>query len=224
MMFDDHYEVVLADTAGSRAIHYHLRYRVFCLEKGFEDAERFKDQMEKDCYDDEAVHFLVRDKKQDQWIAAARLVIGPLDFLPISRAAEISLPDVEAGTVIAEFSRLLILNNHRCFNGKRISEPEVLMGLIRAAKEYCQNIHIEHWVFLCRRSIRRILDGLGISMEPIGPACHFRGVRVPYRMDLTTAFERVAQVSFPTHLMLSRPRRIFYSYASCSDMLSHRAA
>jgi N-acyl amino acid synthase of PEP-CTERM/exosortase system len=224
MMFDDHYEVVLADTASSRAIHYHLRYRVFCLEKGFEDAERFKDQMEKDLYDDEAVHFLVRDKRRDQWIAAARLVIGPTDFLPINQAVEISLPDLTAGTVIAEFSRLLILSNYRSLNGKQISEPEVLMGLIRAAKEYCQNINIEHWVFLCRRSIRRILEGLGIAMEPIGPACQFRGVRIPYRMDLSTAFERVSQVSFPTHLMLSRPQRSCYSYASCSDALNHRAA
>ncbi len=224
MMFDDRYEVVLADTASSRAIHYHLRYRVFCLEKGFEDAERFKDQMEKDGYDDDAVHFLVRDKRRNQWIAAARLVIGPMDFLPINRVAEINLPDVAPGAIIAEFSRLLILDNYRSSNGAKQSEPEILLGLIRAAKEYCRDINIEHWVFLCRRSIRRILSGLGIAMEPIGSACVFRGVRVPYWMNLTTAFDHVSQASFRTHLMLNRPRRSFYCYSGYSDVLSDMAA
>jgi N-acyl amino acid synthase of PEP-CTERM/exosortase system len=224
MMFDDRYEVVLADTESSRAINYHLRYRVFCLEKGFENAERFKNQMEKDRYDDNAVHFLVRDKRRNRWIAAARLVIGPADYLPINRIAEIDLPDLEPGTVIAEFSRLLILDDYRNPAGSGVSEPEVLLGLIRAAKEYCQKINIRQWVFLCRRSICRILNNMGIAMEQIGPACMFRGVRVPYRMDLQTAFDEVPNASFRTHLMLSRPWKSFYSYSDYSDNLRNMAA
>lgn len=218
MMFDDRYEVVLADTASSRDIHYRLRYRVFCQEKGFENADRFKNQMEKDRYDEHAVHFLVRDKHRKRWAAAARLVIGPVDYLPINRVAEIDLPDLAPGTLIAEFSRLLILDDYRQPNGHGDTEPEVLLGLIRAAKEYCRRIHIEHWVFLCRRSICRILSGLGIAMEQIGPACMFRGVRVPYRMDLATAFDEVPGTSFRTHLMLNRPHKGFRRYSDSSDI------
>ncbi|MGZ8217259.1 PEP-CTERM/exosortase system-associated acyltransferase [Methylomagnum sp.] len=217
MMFDNRYEVVLADTANSKAINYHLRYRVFCLEKGFENAGRFKNQMEKDRYDDHAVHFLVRDKKRNRWIAAARLVVGPADYLPINRVAEIDLPDVGSEMVIAEFSRLLILDEYRNAGGNgnhnRVSEPEVLLGLIRAAKEYCLSINIEQWVFLCRRSICRILDGLGIAMEQIGPACTFRGVRVPYRMNLQSAFDAVPDASPITQRMLARTHQSFYRYS-----------
>lgn len=224
MMFDNRYEVVLADTANSKAINYRLRYRVFCLEKGFENAGRFKNQQEKDRYDDHAVHFLVRDKKRNRWIAAARLVIGPSDYLPINRVAEINLPDVGSETVIAEFSRLLILDEYRTTGGNGnagVSEPEVLLGLIRAAKEYCQSIHIEQWVFLCRRSICRILNGLGIAMEQVGPACTFRGVRVPYRMNLATAFDAVPDVSPVTQRMLARTHQGFHRY---SDQLAALAA
>jgi N-acyl amino acid synthase of PEP-CTERM/exosortase system len=224
MMFDDRYEVVLADTASSRDINYRLRYRVFCLEKGFEDSQRFKNQKEKDRYDDNAVHFLVRDKKRNRWIAAARLVIGPADYLPINRVAEIDLPDLPPGTLIAEFSRLLILDEYRQPNGCGESEPEVLLGLIRAAKEYCRRINIDQWVFLCRRSICRILNSLGIAMDQIGPACMFRGVRVPYRMDLQTAFDEVPNVSFRTHLMLTRPRKSFFPYSASSETLREMAA
>lgn len=219
MMFDDRYEVVLADTASSRDINYRLRYRVFCQEKGFENADRFRNQLERDRYDDHAVHFLVRDKKRRVWIAAARLVIGPADYLPINRVAEIDLPDLPPGTLIAEFSRLLILDDYRQPNGSGDSEPEVLLGLIRAAKEYCRKINIEHWVFLCRRSICRILSGFGIAMDQIGPACMFRGVRVPYRMNLATAFEEVPNTSFRTHLMLDRPQRSFRRYSASSENL-----
>lgn len=224
MMFDDRYEVVLADTASSREIHYRLRYRVFCQEKGFENADRFRNQMEKDRYDDHAVHFLVRDKMTMRWIAAARLVIGPADYLPINRIAEIDLSDLPAGTLIAEFSRLLILDDYRQASDKGSSEPAILLGLIRAAKEYCRKIEIQHWVFLCRRSICRILNGFGIAMDQIGPTCMFRGTRYPYRMDLPTAFDDVPNTSFRTHLMLSRPHRSYCRYSSSSENLRETMA
>jgi N-acyl-L-homoserine lactone synthetase len=224
MMFDDRYEVLLADTASSRDINYRLRYQVFCEEKGFEDSQRFKNRKEKDRYDDHAVHFLVRDKKSGRWIAAARLVIGPADYLPVNRVAEIDLSDLPPGTLIAEFSRLLILEEYRQPNGGGDTEPEVLLGLIRAAKEYCRRIHIDHWVFLCRRSICRILNSLGIAMDQIGPACMYRGVRFPYRMDLATAFDEVPNVSFRTHLMMTRPRTPFLPYSAASGALREMAA
>jgi N-acyl amino acid synthase of PEP-CTERM/exosortase system len=142
-MFDERYEVVLADTASSRDIYYRLRYRVFCEETGFEDARRFGNQRERDRYDDYAVRFPVRGKRRNRWLAAARLVIGPADFLPVNRVAEIGLDDAPPETIIAEFSRLLIRNDYRTPTESGEAEPEVLLGLIRAAREYCRSIDID---------------------------------------------------------------------------------
>ncbi len=36
-MFDDHFEVFLADTRESKEIHYSIRYQVYCEEMGFEN-------------------------------------------------------------------------------------------------------------------------------------------------------------------------------------------
>lgn len=222
MMFDDRYEVILADTANSKAINFKLRYQVFCLEKGFENADRFRERMERDEHDGDAVHFLVRDKQENRWIAAARLVIGTPDKLPVSKVAKIELHDLAPETIIAEFSRFLIIDDYRGPQGKGTSEPEILLGLIRAARKYCRQAGIAHWVFFCRRALSRILANVGVGVEPIGPACVFRGVRVPYRLDLQTAFDEVPRFSFSAHKILSRLSKSYVSYSSYYALQSAR--
>lgn len=213
-MFDDRYEVVLADTKSSKFINFQLRYRVFCLEKGFENPEHFMNGMEHDEHDDNAVHFLVRDRTINQWVAAARLIIGTLDTLPISRVAKLELQDLSPDAMIAEFSRFLILNEYRRPNGHGSSEPEILLGMIRAARQYCLQMGIQQWVFFCRRAISRMLANVGVRVEQIGPACMFRGVRIPNRLHLQSAFISVPKHSSRTHQMLSRPWK---SYVRFSD-------
>jgi len=220
MMFDKRYEVVLADTEESKEIHYALRYRVFCLEKEFENAARFVRQMETDQYDSQAIHFLVRERMTNNWIAAARLIISPAESLPISAVAEIELPEHVGQGVVAEFSRLLILNTFRQVQNQAVTEPEILLGLIRAARDYCLKRNIKTWVFLCRRSIHRILGNIGIDMQQIGPACVHRGIRVPYLMNLNEAFDRVSLHSARTHQMFSKTQ----SYCYYSDLYRRQVA
>ena len=62
-MFDQHYEVLLADTPKSKAIHYGIRYQVYCEEMGFENKADFPQEQEFDHYDDHAAHFIVRTKQ-----------------------------------------------------------------------------------------------------------------------------------------------------------------
>lgn len=213
-MFDNRYEAVLADTETSRKINFKLRYRVFCVEKGYEDPAKFGHEMEHDPHDDSAVHFLVRDKERDRWIAAARLVIGTPDSLPVARAATVELPDLPPATVIAEFSRLLILDDYRSPTGKGMYEPEIVLGLFRAAREYSRQRRIDHWLLFCRRGLWRMLSNVGLDLRPAGPPCSFRGVRIPYRMDLQTAFAEVPKFSLRAHQMLSRPAKSFTHYSS----------
>ena len=71
-MFDTRYEVYLADTAESRALHHQIRYEVFCIERGFEDPEAFAQGQEHDRWDDSSHHFVVQDKESGAGVAAAR--------------------------------------------------------------------------------------------------------------------------------------------------------
>ena len=59
-MFDKDFELFLADTDEGIALNQRVRYRVFCLEKGCEDATEFPDGRERDPWDDVSIHFAVR--------------------------------------------------------------------------------------------------------------------------------------------------------------------
>lgn len=218
-MFDSRYQAILADTVESRTIHYHLRYQVYCLEKGFEPKERFDDGLEIDAFDHHSVHFLIRHKASGEWVGAARLVIGKLDKLPIARIAQLALQarDIE-GKRLAELSRLSILKSFR--RGGRhhcVSEPEVLLGLIRAAKEYSELAKIDSWLFLCRRSIMRIVGNLGMHMDVIGEPCQYRGIRFPYLAELATAFDGIAKRSPAVHAMFSRKNTLIPYSSLCQN-------
>ena len=118
-MTNNSYEVILADTEESKNIHYNLRYQIFCLEKGFEEASKFKDEMEKDIHDDNAIHFLV--KGNDRWIGSFRLVIDQFGNLPFQKVSALDSPQFLQGNLqAAEFSRLGIL---RPFQKLRNGQP-----------------------------------------------------------------------------------------------------
>ena len=116
MMFDENYEVVVADTPSSRYIHHRIRYQVYCVEEAFEDPGRYPDGQEQDAWDDNAVHFIVRDRHCGEWIGAMRLIKPANRTLPIQRIAQIDgsklPPDLVPGRAW-ELSRICILRERR---------------------------------------------------------------------------------------------------------------
>ncbi|XSG85201.1 MAG: PEP-CTERM/exosortase system-associated acyltransferase [Methylohalobius sp. ZOD2] len=222
-MFDGRYRAILADTDESRSIHYHLRYQVYCLEKRFEPVGRFVDRMEIDAFDGHSVHFLIQHKATGRWVGTARLVIDEPNRLPMTRIADFSLQDYDVhGRSFAELSRLSILKSFRRGSQQQvISEPEVLLGLIRAVKDYSEQTGIDYWLFLCRRSIMRVVGNLGMQMDVIGEPCEHRGTRVPYLATLASAFDGIAHRSAAVHAMFSRKNTLVpYSYLARSATLA----
>ena len=114
-MFDENYEVIVADTPAARRIHHQIRYQVYCVEHGYEDPGRHPDQEERDEWDAHAVHFLVRERASGEWIGAMRLVKPVNGILPIHRAAKLQPGSgpVEDGGKAWELSRTCILRDYR---------------------------------------------------------------------------------------------------------------
>ncbi|HWP60804.1 MAG TPA: PEP-CTERM/exosortase system-associated acyltransferase [Candidatus Acidoferrales bacterium] len=121
-MFDTYFEAFLADNPIGKEIHYRIRYQVYCLETGWEDAKAFPDGLERDSYDDHSVHFIVRARATGDWIAAMRLVVAPLDQLPLTRLVSLdknvlkNLMSTEPGGkpgLSAEISRLCVVSQYR---------------------------------------------------------------------------------------------------------------
>ncbi|MGH7847738.1 MAG: PEP-CTERM/exosortase system-associated acyltransferase [Candidatus Binatia bacterium] len=242
-MFDKHFETVLADTDAGRDIHYRLRYQVYCVEAGYEDPEVFRDEMERDRFDENSVHFIVRRKATGDWIAAVRLVVGPLCSLPLSEVARIEpgrISEITAGNVgnvtrlCAEVSRLCVVSDFR----RRIHErktvyqlaegpimrqaeillrnrrqaPWIMLGLLRAAREYSLRQGIFYWFFLVTGSLVRLLQSQGVDLSVVGQQCNHRGIRRPHLGDIRTGFDSLRIKSPAVHgMFFQRPSYRLFS-------------
>ncbi|MDQ2697096.1 MAG: PEP-CTERM/exosortase system-associated acyltransferase [Pseudomonadota bacterium] len=228
-MFDSKFEAVLADNALARRIHYRLRYRVYCLETGFEDPGRFPDGEETDEFDRQAVHFLVRMKESGEWIAVMRLVSPQAGVLPMEGACRID-PDVKQryfSEGVVEVSRLAMVETFRrrspdlrtlceyqCDDGghpptlpvlvERRREPEVLLGLLRAMIAHCRQAGTRHLLFLITPGLARVLRRLNIRLEVVGPPCQHRGLRYPYAADVEEVYWSLTSVSPVVATMVQR--------------------
>ncbi|MDH5545613.1 MAG: PEP-CTERM/exosortase system-associated acyltransferase [Gammaproteobacteria bacterium] len=197
MLFDDQYEVFLCDTAASKRLNYSIRYKVYCLETGYERCEKFNEELEWDRYDYRSAHFVVRCKKTESWVAAMRLVLDAPTRMPIWAHSEVESPEYYGGLdQCAEISRACILSSHRRSQLRsegvdsnntnivkvvpRRREPEILFGLLRAMYQYSVDVGVKHWFAMQSLPLARVARSLGFNLTEIGPEVDFRGIRKPY--------------------------------------------
>ncbi len=112
-----------------------LRYQVYCVEQGFEDASQFKDQKEFDDFDYRSVHAIVRHRPSGITAASLRLVLPDRDHpetpFPIedhcgdySRLVSPLLQGIPRHS-IAEISRFAISKDFK----RRIGEAGTVAGV-----------------------------------------------------------------------------------------------
>lgn len=210
LYFDDNFEVFLADTPESRRIHFNLRYQVYCDEMGFEDKDKFPDQMEIDEWDVGAAHFLVRHKPSGHWLGGVRLVMPNHLTFPFEGWSMLDQKIAKTERQFSvEISRLCILKEARRFVAKRFAPyglPEedvpdgngnvksifdyknqsrsLIWGLFRAAALFSAQQGIKHWFFIVSPALACVIRKQGVDMYQIGSPCHHKGVRIPYRMSV----------------------------------------
>jgi len=206
---------VIADTAVARRIHYQLRYRVFCLQTGFEDPTLFPEKEEKDAFDGRSVHFLVRDRRSGAWLAAARLVLPGGGTLPVEQYCGLSRDEVYRNHALpfertAEVSRLLVASGVRprqqdlrssrgdagekhgsphSVSRERPATPIILTDLLLAIAAYCREHAMPQAAFLVTPALARILRRLGIALITIGAPCQHRGIRLPCVADIEQVYQ-----------------------------------
>jgi N-acyl amino acid synthase of PEP-CTERM/exosortase system len=209
-MMNENFEVILADNPDSRRIHYQLRYQVFCLETGYEDPSQFPDGEEKDEWDDDAAHFLVKERSSGQWVAAMRLVFPTARNLPFEKRVAIDSSLQRDHRHCAEISRLCMVGHYRrrlqgrvmpCVdrstanpsqsNGvrseiiKQLRTAEILQVLLKAAVAVSCERAIGYWYMLTTRALAKIASYvLPLEMQLVGPACSHRGERYPFLVDV----------------------------------------
>jgi N-acyl amino acid synthase of PEP-CTERM/exosortase system len=214
-MFDNYFEVFLADTQESKEINYSIRYQVYCEEMGFENKDNFPLEQEFDAYDNHSSHFIIRHKRSGQWVGAMRLIFKAEKLLPIEQHCllneKINKCDVAKSV---ELSRLCLIQEirRRCndidpphgitddrneiketdkiklFNNSRINRS-IIWGLIYAASKYSYRNNIPNWYFLTTHSLEKVLRKGGLNMLSIGDPCHHKGVRHPFKMNAFDTYQ-----------------------------------
>jgi N-acyl amino acid synthase of PEP-CTERM/exosortase system len=208
-MFDNHFEVFLADTPESKEIHYSIRYQVYCEEMGFENKDDFPLEQEFDEYDKHSTHFIVRNRQTDQWVGAMRMIFKNDQLFPLEkRCALNTIIKNDVFNRSFEISRLCLVNDIRrritdCdpplglaedvdgiknddnvipFRSRRNIERSIIWGLFVAAAVHSKERNIQKWYFLCTNALARIISKTGCSMKILGDGCNHNGERFPFEM------------------------------------------
>lgn len=214
-MFDDHFEVFLADTRKSKEINYSIRYQVYCEEMGFENKDDFPLKLEFDEYDNCATHFIVRHKYTGAWVGAMRLIFKNNQLLPLEKICSLDeLIDNSDSYQSVELSRLCLVKEIRrrvididpphgitndsnqvadtdkvkfFYNHHRMSRG-IIWGLLRAATKYGYHNNIQNCFFLTTNALARIIRKGGLTMLNIGAPCYHNGERYPFKMNVVETY------------------------------------
>ena len=185
---------------------HRLRFAVYCSERGYEDPNRFPDQLESDEYDMGSIHSLVRHRESNHVLGVVRLVlpdkVNPDRPFPIEQhfghVFENSILQKFdfSGHDIAEVSRFAISQQSvkNILSSSSQSSLESLMTYRRAAKELLPHIslgliamlfvisqqhQLNYWYAAMEPSLNRRLSRLGIRFTRIGPVIDYHGKRQP---------------------------------------------
>ena len=121
-MFNEYFDVFLADNDEGRDINYQIRYRVYCIETGYELSANYPDEKERDQFDAFSAHFILGARSTKHWIAALRLVVSPWNKLPLNKFAQINQRlllqvmksnSIDDFALSGEISRMCVVSQYR---------------------------------------------------------------------------------------------------------------
>lgn len=191
---------------------YRIRYQVYCLETGFEDPAQFPDGMEKDEYDIQSEHYLIRHRETNAFAATTRLILPHpqdlgrpfptechchierldlLDNIPRNQIAEVSRLCVSGEFkrrkgephTTAGIGRNSSLRTSGRDNNRRVL-PNFTLALFSCAVRMSSRHGITHWYALMEYQVARLFRTLGIHFIPIGPMVEYHGQRRPYLIKI----------------------------------------
>ena len=182
---------------------YRLRYQVYCLERGFEDADENPDGRERDEFDDHSVHRLLVHAETGLIVGGVRLVLPRQDRLqscfPIQGVCQDGpLQPNLAGALgeTAEISRFCVSKAFRRLLPKGRAQrglgqasrldvepaaflPLMTLELMNAVIQMSEENGVTQLCAAMEPSLLRLLSRLGLEFTPLGELVSFHGVRQP---------------------------------------------
>lgn len=200
-LFDHWFETKTATTADEVEQAYRLRYQVYCVENAYEEASNNPDGLERDAFDQHAVHSILIHRPTQTTMGAVRLV------LPLLSSASYRLPIQEVWQIdqapfpwssTAEISRYAISREFRRRTGEeryadatwqdssidqakleRRVTPHITLGLMKSVLRMSVEHQITHVCAVMEPALIRLLKRFGLEFHPLGPLVDYHGRRQP---------------------------------------------
>lgn len=181
-----------------------IRFQVYCLERKFENASEHDGRLERDSFDDRAVHCLLFHRPTGEPIGTTRLIpLSDMDVLqPIRQLLHTNglrgrdhFPLATTG----EVSRFAISNQFRrrhTDNGSIKLDRECrsnlpCLGLVQELLRQSVELGLTHWAAVMEPKLLRMLALMGIHFTPVGPLVDHHGLRQPSFCYLPEMLERL---------------------------------
>lgn len=207
-IYEQYFEVVMADTDEARDLSYRLRYQVYCIENAFEPASENPGERETDPYDVQSEHALLIHRKTNTIAGTTRLIMTGKDGGSLPQPIhDICAPEILAEVTdhipavqIGEMSRFAVSKEFRRraedkttltgglsqegeANPRRVI-PHISLGLMQATISMAKANDITHLYAVMEPALLRMLRHLGIYFEKLGPVVDYHGRRQPCYCDL----------------------------------------
>jgi N-acyl-L-homoserine lactone synthetase len=165
----------LAQTDAERTAVYRLRYDAV-IERGWGKPEDFPNELERDQYDDVAIH--IAGWESDRLIATARLVFpSSAGRLPTEEAFDL---EIEPRGHVVDLGRFVVARSHSDM------EHRVLAGLLaRCWLEMRAHGFAHACAAFASPAMIRVYRFMGFEITPLGPARRYWGEdRLPIRFNV----------------------------------------
>jgi N-acyl amino acid synthase of PEP-CTERM/exosortase system len=205
------FDVVPADTPERLEEAYRLRYQVYCVENTYERADAQAGGLEKDKYDNHAVHSLLIHRSTGMVAGTVRLILpdgsGSIAALPISevctdpsvrdpsRFPPARTAEISRFAVSKAFRRRITDTQHADMHfvegaaeraqERRVLTPNITLGLMKAIAEMSIRNGITHLCAMMEPALLRLTSRLGIKFTPLGKTVEYHGIRQPCYAALT---------------------------------------
>jgi N-acyl amino acid synthase of PEP-CTERM/exosortase system len=221
VIFNSVFNVELATSLEVINEVFELRYKVYCIDRPFEDPDCFADKREHDAYDPRSAHALIRHQMTGDSVATVRLVMTgdnpeqadfPMEGPCIHRMGQ-QARDAFAGArreQIAEISRMAVSREFRrrlnegesasgtsdfvCYSDSENGKramPYISLGLFAAILQMSVRHGITHWMAVMEPAQLRLLKRFGVEFDHVGPVLEYHGLRRPAFTEAASLIEGI---------------------------------
>lgn len=154
-----------------------LRYRVYCLERGYEKPENYPYGLEIDEYDPYSVHFIGYIESCP--VGTVRLVMSNPNGFPMEKYCNVDTGDFcSDARKVAEISRLAVSSG--IAKSLSIQKQEFTLSLLKELCNIASQAKISCLLAAMSTGLDRLLSRCGIRFTKIGGPVDYHGVRIPY--------------------------------------------